>query len=339
MTTHSDTEANAIETETSESDFEASILKDWGAQGLPDNNPEDDEAEDVEDDSEGAQGLPDDEDETSDATDDVDESEEEAAEATAADPKAVHKIKIGDEEISMTVEEMAKEVSLRINNNKKSIELSDARKELDDRRDLFNGLAKTMLESAYERYKPFEDIDKEDRWPELAQTLSKEEYKAYRAVAEAAKRDFEYLRQGYIEERQRQQVDANKLKAQRMENTIRELQDPVKGIGLNEKIVAELNKFANEHLPAETIPEMLEPGHWKLTYWAMLYLKGKNAKVEMKTPKGKKFVKTSTNVETTRRAITGNSQSDAAKRLKNSGSGKDFVDSILSDWDSYAKRG
>lgn len=286
--------------------------------------------------------------EDSTSQEDQGESEAEESEETAEDAKGAPKyldeeneglfvkIKVDGEEREFAVKDLKRLAGQEASLTRKSQEVAQTRKQLDEVATVHTTGLEKLLERARTRFEPYAKLD----FFEVASKLDAESLKALRDEAKARYEDVQFLESELSEV-------GNTIKKARHDDLIvaakecvKVLSDPHSGIeGWGAKLYGDLRTFATEQgIPQEAINTLVDPSSFKILHMAMLYAKGKSAvqKVVQKKKDGpKKIVKSSNNAETTRKASKGGTDSEKAmSKLRETGSTDDAADAFLARWKS-----
>lgn len=288
-----------------------------------DASPEDDGSE--ESDSEQA-----DEDAEREEDDSSEDDESEEAPRVLKD-KDVVKVSVDGQEIDVPVEKLKRLYGQEASLTRKSQEAAALRKQADEAGAKHVAATEKLIERAYERYKPYEQID----WLVAAKRLEPDELVALRTEATKAYEDVQYLSQeldGFMknvyETRQKSMVEEART-------TLKNLQDPVKGIkGFDDKMYDEMRVFAiNQGIPQEVVNNIVSEPMIRLLHSAMLYEKGRARTVTKPTAqKNKTIIKGNKTPETTRKVVEKGNKDKPIQRLKRSGTTDDAAEALLSRW-------
>jgi hypothetical protein len=256
-------------------------------------------------------------------------SDEEAAEKKYAEDEVYTKIKVGDEEHEVPIKDLKRLWGQEAALTNKSKEVADTRKKLDDTLAQNLAASNAMLERAKSRLEPYTKVD----FLLASKELTTDEYTNLRNEAQAAYDEVNFLEShvGNFMEHVRSQQQSNLI--ERAKTSLKELQDPEKGIpGFTEKVYDDIRSFAvSNGAPQDVVNNLVDAWAIKLIHDAMQFRKGQSGKVITqkvnKTPK--KIVKSSTTPEAVRAARATDSDK-AFTRLQRSGTVDDAADVFLS---------
>lgn len=300
---------------------------------------EEEEAEDENESEEDEENLEDQND--SDADDDSDEESEDSDDTgadeedkddqpTVAGDEALVKLTVDGEEKTVSVKELKRLYGQEASLTRKSQEVSVARKKAEDEGARFTTAAQALLQRAYEKFEPYQNID----WVVAQSTLNSDELVGLRNEARATYEEVAFLQnqvdtvfQQTIAERQA----ALKEGAKEMQEV---LADPQTGIpGWNDETYDSIRSFAvQQGIPEDTFAQLVDPVAIKLINMARLYTVGqkKLGQVKKKATAPKKVLKSN---KTPGKALKQGNQEDAVSRLRKSGSVDDAADAFMARWD------
>jgi hypothetical protein len=291
-----------IETVSSEFNAEdAFFTRMKGAKELPiENEPEEIEEEerelDAEEESEDQhEETPSEDDDKTEGDEESTEGDEEESEEESTEDKAkseddvIVKIKVDGKEHEVPVKDLKRLYGQEKALTRKSQEVADARKQIEDVGAKQTVALTKMFERAQERAKPYAQIDF------LALTkdpsISGEELTALRVEAQRAFDDVNFYGQELDQVFQGAQAQRTQnLRAQAQE-AVKVLSDPVNGIkGWDQTLYNDIRTYAvSKGLDAAVVNELTDPQAIKLIHKAMLYDKGQKALSNttkiVKTPK------------------------------------------------------
>lgn len=287
-----------------------------------DEDIESDDAEELSEDEEES-----DESETDEDVEEEDEEEEDTKPRKVAKDDLVVKVKVGDEELDVSVKDLKRLYGQEAALTKKSQAVAAKTKEVEEQGAKYVAALGAMLNKAKERAEPFQKID----WLIAAKNLNEDELTALRNEASRHMDDLKFYEQeldqvmGQVQQQQRMQ----------MQEAARECVEVLKKDipGWNEKMYDEIRTFAiGNGLDANIMNNLVDPAAFKMLHMAMLYNKGKmaNTKKIVKTPK--KLVKSSTNPEATKKVISNKQQDSANSKLMKSGRVEDATEAFLARW-------
>jgi hypothetical protein len=218
---------------------------------------------------------------------------------------------------------------------RKSQEVANTRKLVDDRAAVQLAQMTTLLDRAKAKYEPFSKLDllAASKDPNVSQ----EELVAVRNAAQAAYADVQFLEQESTRVVEALRTQARNDLIEQARESIKVLSDPEKGIeGFNEQLYGEIRTFAvDSGLPAEIVNDLVNPAAIKLINMARLYAKGQTKVQTAKSDKKKapkRIVKSTATAETTKKVKTTAKATEPMKRLKQTGSVDDAADAFMARW-------
>lgn len=261
---------------------------------------------------------------------DEDESVDEGAEDE--DEKVIIKHKVDGEEREFTLAHLKRLAGQEASLTRKSQEVADRRKVVDQQAAAHVALLSQALKRAEERYDPFSKIDflAAAKNPEV----SAEELTAARNAAQAAYDDVQFFKQDLDRITEALRVQQQQELLSQAKEAIKVLSDPDKGIkGWSEPLYAEIRTFATaQGLSQDIVDNLVDPAAIKLINMARLYMKGhktvETAKSDKKKNVPKRIVKSVATAATTKKVISKKTSADAMKRLERSGSVDDAANAF-----------
>lgn len=319
-------------------DATEALLKRWSvtdedATELSDESENEDTEQDVEEEedteSEDAEELSEDEEESDDSETDEEEEyeEEEETPKKVAKDDLVVKVKVGDEELDVSVKDLKRLYGQEAALTKKSQAVAAKTKEVEEQGAKYVAALGAMLNKAKERAEPFQKID----WLIAAKNLNEDELTALRNEASRHMDDLKF----YEQELDQVMTQVQQHQRTQMQEAARECVEVLKKDipGWNEKLYDEIRGFAiNSGLDVNIVNNLVDPAAFKMLHMAMLYNKGKTAttKKVVKTPK--KLVKSSTSSEATKKVISNKQSDNANSKLRQTGRVEDAADAFLARW-------
>jgi hypothetical protein len=299
-------------------------------------NEEDNESESDEEDSEEPEDSGDDqedeetdEDTESEEDPDGDEESEEKPKKVLKDD-AVTRFKVDGKEVEVPVSKLQRLYGQEAALTRKSQEVAETRKKLEDQGAAYVAASETMLTRAKARFEPYAKID----WLVASKELSGEELNALRTEAQKAYDDVKFYETelntfmaGVHQQRHTALVAEAKA-------TLTALQDPKTGIkGFNQKTYEEMQGFAINHgVPKEVIDNLVSEPILRILHKAMLYEKGTKVVTKPKDLKAKKIIKSKVNGDTARAGLTPKKTTKALENLKKTGSIDAAADAFLASF-------
>lgn len=313
-------------------DAEDAFLNRWRSDA-PDEPSDDDEGATEADDELETVEASDEDDQTEEDTEDSEDPEETPVKPKA-DPKyvdddeAVVRIKVGDEELQASVKDLKRLYGQEAALTKKSQEVAQKRKEVEDQGAKHLVGIQKLYERAVERYKPYADID----MLVASKSLSNEEFAALRNEAGRAYEDVQFLQaelDGFVQnlEAQRQHMIREQAKV-----AIQTLQDPEQGIpNWSQETYDSIRDYAVRNgMPRDVVNNIVDPVIIKTLWKAMSYDTGKSVATVKKAKAPKKVLKSKASSETQRFAKTDGQK--AMNKLRSTGSRDDAANAFLSRW-------
>lgn len=252
--------------------------------------------EPVEDDGSDEEPEADEADEDDESSDDDDEDKGKSKpKSKDASDDLIVKVKVDGVEHPVSVKDLKRLYGQETALNRKSQEVADARKKIEEVAQKQATALTAMYERAQKRAAPYANID----FFALAKdpNISAEELTALRQEAQSAFDDVNFYGQeldNVLKQTQAQRIDT--LRSQAVE-CMKALSDPNTGIkGWNKALYDDLRSYAvSSGLPPQIVNELVDASAWKLLHKAMQFDKGSkalsNTTKVIKTPK--KIIKTS----------------------------------------------
>jgi hypothetical protein len=268
-----------------------------------------------------------------DATEEVEEGEEdqqeEAAEDKYVDDDNVKvKVKVGDEELVVSVKDLKRLYGQEASLTRKSQEVAQKRKEVEEQGSLhITGLQK-LYERAVERYKPFANID----MLVASKQMDTEELQILRQEANKAYEDVRFMESEL-------QVFAKTVDAQRQKMIVEQakiavevLKNPETGIPnfSPETYKSILDYAVSNGMPADVAGKIVDPLIIKTIWKAMNYDNTKQVATVKKVKAPTKVLKSKSNVATS--GFASDSAAKAMSTLRKTGSRDDAAAAFLQRW-------
>lgn len=299
--------------------------------------PESDERGD-DDESAGEADETDSNEEDEESETEEEEDDESAVKTIIDSDDAVVKIKVDGEEVEASIKDLKRLYGQEASLTRKSQEASAIKKQAEEAGAYHVAGLEALYQRAIEAAKPYQNIN----FLALAKdpNVSKEEIEALSSVAQSAFDNVRYLETELQNVTKFAQEQRQTKLVEQARETHRLLSDPNTGIeGWGEPLYNEIRDFAvRQGLDAGIVNEIVDPVGIKILHMAMKYAKGVQA---VKTPK-----KGPTKVDKTPKKIVkgapqevvrknkSNKASDAAKRLRASGSEDDAAAAFLARWEN-----
>lgn len=334
-----DTDGTIENTNLSIDDGADAILKRWEVAGedaeKPSKKPEDEDTEEQETDEESesdedaAEPSEDEEEETDEdeESEETDEDEGEPKPKKVLDDNAVVKVKVGEEELEVKVNDLKRLYGQEAALTKKSQAVTQKLKEAEDTGAAYVASLANLMQRAKQRAEPYAQID----WLVASKTLNEDELVALRNEAQKAYDDVNFFQQeldgflGGVEQQRQQQLVVQAREA--VEVLKRDIPN------WSTQVYDEIRHFAiNNGMAPQIINNLTDPAAIKMLHMAMLYNKGAKAVTKKTNKTPKKLVKSTVSAETTQRSLRGGKTEDAIGKLRRSGSIDDGADAFLAKW-------
>lgn len=250
--------------------------------------------------------------------------DDEAPKAAIADDDMITKVKVGDDELEVSVKDLKRlhgqEKSLTI----KSQEVAAQRKALEDKSLQYEASLQRLMEKAQERYKPYAEVD----MLVAAKTMSDDDFMQLRRESQMAKEDLDFFTQEASKYAQNVKNEYQKRLQEEASKTIKILQERVPDWSQN--LYNDVRSYAiNQGLTAEVVDTIVEPTAIEMMIKAMRYDQGKKVATQKRiVRKQKRVLKSGTSNPTTAKKR----QSEAMERLHRTGSTDDATNAFLSKW-------
>jgi len=250
--------------------------------------------------------------------------DDEAPKASIADDDMITKVKVGNDELEVSVKDLKRlhgqEKSLTI----KSQEVATQRKALEDKSLQYEASLQRLMEKAQERYKPYAEVD----MLVAAKTMSDDDFMQLRRESQMAKEDLDFFTQEASNYAQNVKNEYQKRLQEEASKTIKILQERVPDWSQN--LYNDVRSYAiNQGLTAEVVDTIVEPTAIEMMIKAMRYDQGKKVATQKRVVrKQKRVLKSGTSNPTTAKKR----QSEAMERLHKTGSTDDATNAFLSKW-------
>ena len=250
--------------------------------------------------------------------------DDETPKAAIADDNMITKVKVGNEELEVSVKDLKRlhgqEKSLTI----KSQEVATQRKALEDKSLQYEASLQRLMEKAQERYKPYAEVE----MLVAAKTMSDDDFMQLRRESQMAKEDLDFFTQEASKYAQNVKNEYQKRLQEEASKTIKILQERVPDWSQN--LYNDVRSYAiNQGLTAEIVDTIVEPTAIEMMIKAMKYDQGKKVATQKRVVrKQKRVLKSGTSNPTTAKKR----QSEAMERLHRTGSTDDATNAFLSKW-------
>jgi hypothetical protein len=221
--------------------------------------------------------------------DDVDLNEDyddEEYEVELAADDLVTKVKVGEDEYEVSVKDLKRLYGQEKSLTKKSQQVAELRKTLDQEVQKNAVVLKSLLEKAEEKLKPYAEID----MLLASRQMEPEDFAQLRKEAQAAYDDYQFLNQEsdkYLEMIQSTRQQELKQRAEEAINTLqKEIPD------WSEDLYNKIRKYGvSQGISQQDIDQLVDPAAIKLVLKAMKYDQGKQVAVKKRTKAPKRVLK------------------------------------------------
>jgi len=250
--------------------------------------------------------------------------DEETPKAIIAEDNMITKVKVGNDELEVSVKDLKRlhgqEKSLTI----KSQEVATQRKALEDKSLQYEASLQKLMEKAQERYKPYAEVD----MLVAAKTMSDDDFMQLRRESQMAKEDLDFFTQEAYNYAQNVKNEYQKRLQEEASKRIKVLQERVPDWSQN--LYNDVRSYAiNQGLTAEVVDTIVEPTAIEMMIKAMRYDQGKKVATQKRVVrKQKRVLKSGTSNPTTAKRR----QNEAMERLHKTGSTDDATNAFLSKW-------
>lgn len=316
------------------------ILKRWEVTGedapkVPskeepeEDNEELDTDEESESDEDAAEPSEDEEEETDEDQDEEesDEDEGEPKPKKVLDDNTVVKVKVGEEELEVKVNDLKRLYGQEAALTKKSQAVSQKLKEAEDTGAAYVASLANLMQRAKQRAEPYAQVD----WLVASKTLNEDELVALRTEAQKAYDDVNFFQQ---------ELDTflQGVEQQRQQQTIAQAREAVEVLkrdipNWSTQVYDEIRSFAIDNgMAPQVVNNLVDPSAIKMLHMAMLYNKGAKAVTKKTNKTPKKLVKSTVSAETTQRSLRNGKDADAIGKLRRTGSIDDGANAFLARW-------
>ena len=332
----------AENTQLTVDDGAEAILKMWevkdedatepSEQSTEDDTEEQDTEEESETDEDAEEPSDEDEEDTEEESDEEDEEESDEDESDdkpkkTLDDDAVVKVKVGEEELDVSVKDLKRLYGQEAALTRKSQAVAAKTKEVEETGAKYMASLAGLLDRARQRAEPFTKVD----FLVATKELSSEELKALR---DEAQRHFDDVR--FLE----QEIDRfmGDVQKQRQSSLVEQAKECVTVLkkeipGWNEKLYDDLRSFAvTQGFDREVINNLVDPVAFKLLHQAYLYNKGQKAVTTKKNKAPKKVIKSTTAPSVTKEVVGKREVNKALDRVRKTGSVDDATAAFLAKW-------
>lgn len=280
---------------------------------------EDNEAEEAEETEEES-----DEDHQEESAEDDDEEKSEEPKKSLEDD-AIVKIKVGDDELDVSVKDLKRLYGQEAALTRKSQEVAAKRKEAEATAMKASATLEKMYEKAAAKWEPYSKID----YLVAQKQLDNESFAALRAEAQAAYEDFRFISEEadtFVKQTQAQQQQNLQEAAKEAVKVLREAIPD-----WSPKLYDQIREYAiNTGMDAEVVNNLVDPVALQLLHKARLFDESKKIVTKKKVVQQKTVLKNS--VTTSVKDVKGNGPAKQKAKLQSTGSVDDAANLFLSRW-------
>jgi len=195
-----------------------------------------------------------------------------------ADDDMITKVKVGEDELEVSVKDLKRlhgqEKSLTI----KSQEVATQRKALEDKSLQYEASLQKLMEKAQERYKPYAEVD----MLVAAKTMSDDDFMQLRRESQMAKEDLDFFTQEASQYATQVKNDYQKRLQEEASKSIKVLKERVPDWSQN--LYNDVRSYAiSQGLQAEVVDTIVEPTAIEMMIKAMKYDQGKKVATQKKS--------------------------------------------------------
>ena len=259
------------------------------------------------------------------AEDDDEEKSEEPKKAL--DDEAVVKVKVGDEELDVSVKDLKRLYGQEAALTRKSQEVAAKRKEAEATAMKASATLEKMYEKAAAKWEPYSKID----YLVAQKQLDNDAFAALRAEAQAAYEDFRFISEEadtFVKQTQAQQQQHLQEAAK---EAVKVLRDAIPD--WSPKLYDQIREYAiNTGMDAEVVNNLVDPVAIQLLHKARLFDESKKIVTKKKVVQQKTVLKNT--VTTSVKDVKGNGPAKQKAKLQSTGSVDDAANLFLSRWAS-----
>lgn len=317
-----------------ENDAAAAFLSKWSeedpetaSQDPEEDEPSDTAEEQVEDneaeEAEEAEEESDEDHQEEPAEEDDEEKSEEPKKGLEDD--AIVKIKVGDEELDVSVKDLKRLYGQEAALTRKSQEVAAKRKEAEATAMKASATLEKMYEKAAAKWEPYSKID----YLVAQKQLDNESFAALRAEAQAAYEDFRFISEEadtFVKQTQAQQQQVLQEAAKEAVKVLREAIPD-----WSPKLYDQIREYAiNTGMDAEVVNNLVDPVALQLLHKARLFDESKKIVTKKKVVQQKTVLKNT--VTTSVKDVKGSGPAKQKAKLQSTGSVDDAANLFLSRW-------
>lgn len=245
-------------------------------------------------------------------------------EAVMADDDLVTSVKVGEDEVEVSVKDLKRLYGQEKALTQKSQQVAEMRKTLEAEQQKNAAILQSLLGKAEEKLKPYAEID----MLVASRTMDTDEFTQLRKEAQSAYEEYEFLNQEtdkYLEVVQAAQKEQLKAKAaEAMETLKKDIPE------WSEDLYNKIRDYGvAQGISREDIDQLIDPAAIKLVLKAMRFDQGKKVAVKKRTKAPRRVLKPgATKPQSQRQRVT----SKAMENLAKSGSTDAARDAFLARW-------
>lgn len=282
-----------------------------------------DEADEVEEDAEETEE--DHQEGSEDETEDDDKEEAEEKPKKGLEDEATVKIKVGDEELDVSVKDLKRLYGQEAALTRKSQEVAAKRKEAEAAELKATASLQKMYEKAAAKWEPYAKVD----YLVAQKQLDADQFAALRSEAQAAYEDFRFISEeaeSFVQQTQAQRQVVLQEAAKEAVKTLRETIP-----NWSSTLYDQIREYAiTTGMDSEVVNNLVDPVAIELIHKARMYDESRKVTTKKKVVVSKKVVKST--VTSSPKAMKGDSVGKAKKTLQTSGSVDDATNLFLSRW-------
>lgn len=265
------------------------------------------------------------EEDSEESTEDAEDSDEESKEAPkkALEDEAVVKIKVGEEELDVSVKDLKRLYGQEAALTRKSQEVAAKRKDAEAAELKAQATLDKMYQKAVERWKPYAEID----MLVASKQLDADSFAALRKEAQAAYEDFRFITEEADAFVKASQANQQKQLQEAAQEAVKVLKEAIPN--WSPKLYDSICDYAiSTGMPEEIVRNLADPVAIQLIHKARLYDEAKKVVTKKKVIQPKKVLKQTV----TSTAVKSDQSVKAKTRLQSSGSVDDAANLFLSRW-------
>jgi hypothetical protein len=318
-------------------DAAAAFLSKWSDEDPETASEAPEETEQSETDIDNSEDEDNESEETVEESEESDEDHQEESEAEdddepeAKEPKkslgddAIVKIKVGEEELDVSVKDLKRLYGQEAALTRKSQEVAAKRKEAEQTAQLASVTLDKMYQKAAAKWEPYSKID----YLVAQAQLDADQFAALRAEAASAYEEFRFISEEAQTFVQQTQAEQQKQLQEAAKESVKVLKEAIPN--WSSTLYDQIREYAiSTGLDSNTVNNLVDPVAIQLLHKARLYDESKKIVTKKKVVTPKKVVKST--VSSSSQAMKGDSTGKAKKNLQASGSVDDAANLFLSRW-------